>query len=618
MQPVARRVIVQFIGDASSLKNAAGQAGLALGNISSKLKKIAVVTGLTAAGTAVAKFGSDSVRAASDMNETLSKSQVIFGRNASAMEKWASGAARSAGLSKQAALESASSFGDMFSQIGFGQQQAAGMSKSVVQLAADLGSFNNLPTAEVADMMAGAFRGEYDSLQRVIPNINAARVEHEALAATGKATAKELTAQERAAATLAIVQRDGARAAGDFARTSSGAANQQKIFAAQLENVKIKVGKYLLPVVTKLITWVNDRGFPAFDRLIGKLASLGPAVDRVRGVISRLMSGLQGDVGGGMSTIGSIVRDQVQFWTYVWDKWGKDIMAIVRSLMNVVGKIISGALLIIRGLFRVISGLIRGDWGKAWAGVKDIVRGALRIVIALVKNSATLLKAALKVAWDVLRNLTASAWNGIKNAVSAGIDKVIAGVKSLGQRFTDALKQIPAKSVLIGRDIIGGLLNGIRARAGEVIAMMRGLAGDALRAVKEKLGIASPSKRFHEIGGNVGEGFARGAESKKGRIKGALKQISADLLQQTAAAGESGQAQIHALAGGSSSEVSQFNSINAQINRLLGQAGSPAAGAIAREQVIKVEVKLDGQKLGEATHRVLLQRKHRVGTLGLA
>ena len=616
---MARRIIVQFIGDASSLKGATAQAEAGLGGLSTKLRKIGAVAGvaLAAGGIAVVKFGSDSVRAASDMNESLSKSQVIFGRNASAMQKWASGAARSAGLSKQAALESASSFGDMFSQIGFGQQQAAGMSRSVVQLAADLGSFNNLPTAEVADMMAGAFRGEYDSLQRVIPNINAARVEHEALAATGKATAKELTAQEKAAATLAIVQRDGARAAGDFARTSSGAANQQKIFAAQLENVKIKVGKYLLPVVTKLITWVNDRGFPAFDRLIGKLASLGPAVDRVRGVISRLMSGLQGDVGGGMSTIGSIVRDQVQFWTYVWDKWGKDIMAIVRSLMNVVGKIISGALLVIRGLFRVISGLIRGDWGKAWAGVKDIVRGALRIVIALVKNSATLLRAALKVAWDVLRNLTASAWNGIKNAVSAGIDKVIAGVKSLGQRFTDALKQIPAKSVLIGRDIIGGLLNGIRARAGEVIAMMRGLAGDALRAVKEKLGIASPSKRFHEIGGNVGEGFARGAESKKGRIKGALKQISADLLQQTAAAGESGQAQIHALAGGS--EGSQFNSIDGQIGRLLGQAGSSAAGAIAREQVIKVEVKLDGQKLGEATHKVLLQRKHRIGTsLGLA
>ena len=33
----------------------------------------------------------------------------------------------------------------------------------------------------------------------------------------------------------------------------------------------------------------------------------------------------------------------------------------------------------------------------------------------------------------------------------------------------------------------------------------------------------------------------------------------------------------------------------------------------------KVEVKLDGQKLGEATHKVLLQRKHRIGTsLGLA
>jgi hypothetical protein len=31
-------------------------------------------------------------------------------------------------------------------------------------MSADLGSFNNTPTADIADMISAAFRGEYDSL----------------------------------------------------------------------------------------------------------------------------------------------------------------------------------------------------------------------------------------------------------------------------------------------------------------------------------------------------------------------------------------------------------------------------------------------------------------------
>ena len=46
------------------------------------------------------------------------------------------------------------------------------------------------------------------------------------MAATGKTVASELTAAEKATAVMAIVTADGARAMGDFSRTSDGAANQ--------------------------------------------------------------------------------------------------------------------------------------------------------------------------------------------------------------------------------------------------------------------------------------------------------------------------------------------------------------------------------------------------------
>jgi hypothetical protein len=151
-------------------------------------------------------------------------------------------------VEQAAALDAASSFGNMFQQLGFVGDQAASMSTDVVKLAADLGSFNNLETGDVLERIQAAFRGEYDSLQLLIPNINAARVEQEALAETGKKSADQLTAAEKATATLAIVQKDGAAAANDFAETSDGLANSTKIAAAEFEDLKTRIGQDLLPV----------------------------------------------------------------------------------------------------------------------------------------------------------------------------------------------------------------------------------------------------------------------------------------------------------------------------------------------------------------------------------
>lgn len=229
-----------------------------------------IVAGYAAVGGTQALFGyfSGAISGASDLSETLSKSQTIFGANAGALESWASGAAQAVGLSKEAALDAAAGFGNMFTQLGFTGDEAAGMSQKVVQMSADLGSFNNMPTADVADRISAAFRGEYDSLQALIPNINAARVEQEAMAATGKTNAAELTAQEKAAAVLAIVQKDGAAAMGDFAKTSEGAANQAKIATAGLEDQQAKLGGLLLPAWSGFLSFVNTSVIPMFSDLV--------------------------------------------------------------------------------------------------------------------------------------------------------------------------------------------------------------------------------------------------------------------------------------------------------------------------------------------------------------
>jgi len=258
------------------------------GGLAPALKKAAALAGAIFASAKVGSFLKDSVSQASDLNETLSKSQNIFGANAADIEKWSRTSAKAFGLSQSAALGAAAQYGNMFQQLGFTGEAAATASKGLIQTAADLGSFNNVDPSDVLERIGGALRGEYDSLQALIPNINAARVEQEAMAMTGKTVAKELTAQEKATATLAIIQRDGAAAAGDFAETSAGLANQQRIAGAQVADLKAKIGDLLLPTMTALAGVVTGSVLPALSGMVDRY---GPAA---ADMFTRIGVGAQG------------------------------------------------------------------------------------------------------------------------------------------------------------------------------------------------------------------------------------------------------------------------------------------------------------------------------------
>lgn len=235
-------------------EKSAGQFGRTLGDVGKIAGGFVLGNAIMNGPSVIGGF----VGAASDMNETLSKSNTVFGANGREIEKWASGAARDFGQSKQQALEAAGSFGNMFVQLGMGTDEAAKLSMGMVELASDFASFHNADITEVLIAQQAAFRGEYDALQRFVPTINAASVEQKALAMTGKELTSELTMQEKALAVQAIMMENAGAAAGDFDRTAGGLANQQRQLTAEWNNAQAQLGAYLIPALTLVIATVLD------------------------------------------------------------------------------------------------------------------------------------------------------------------------------------------------------------------------------------------------------------------------------------------------------------------------------------------------------------------------
>lgn len=280
----ARQQIERELGDAgdSAGRESGEQYEKSFKSATKKVGAGLLAAGAAAGGVALLKGAID---AAADFGETVSKSRNIFGQASADVEEFASTSAKAFGISKTAAVGAAAGYGDLFTQLGFTQAKAAELSTGLIKTAADLGSFNNVDPTDVLDRISASLRGEFDSLQALIPGINGTRVEMEALAATGKSSAAALTAQEKVTATLAIISKDGARAMDDFSETSGGLANQQRILAARFEDAKVAVGEKLLPAAVALTTIFAQNVGPVIGTTVGLFKDLGQGAIAVAGFI---------------------------------------------------------------------------------------------------------------------------------------------------------------------------------------------------------------------------------------------------------------------------------------------------------------------------------------------
>ena len=633
-------------GDAagkSAGKKAGGGFSAAFG---SSLKGFVGFAAITAGASALVRGVSGATTAASDLNETINKGRTIFGDSFAEIDRWARGSAKALGLPRQAALDAASGFGDMFSQIGFSGAAATRMSKSVVQMSADLGSFNNLETADVADRMSAAFRGEYDSLQALIPNINAARVESVAMATTGKKNAAALTAQEKAAAVLAIVNKDGARAMGDFARTADGAANKQKILAARTADAKAKFGEALLPLrlfvidgLMKVLDFaprigaalsglgiggfvrtivlaskamasafsgegVTSDGIVGFFERVGVAGrafagwvtgSLVPTLQRFAPTALAVFSQVYNIVASALALVQAVVARVVQFVTIIWAKWGQDITAFAAAAWSGIVTVIQAALALVQAIISTVLAIVRGDWSGAWEGIKQILASAWDLIKAIVSLALTVIRGAISgalgviksvwsAAWGAVKAKLSEVWDGIKSAVTQKVTEVASKVGEIRQRVLDKLSGFGALLRDKGRELIQGLINGITDKIAAI--------GDAMSRVAGKIKGFLPGSPVKEgplvswnnggAGKRLGGLLAQGLDASRATVAAASSRMAAAVVSPN-----SPDARATAFAGSAYATAEDFRSavrgLTLTVDRhVLATVTEQGAGALRR------------------------------------
>ena len=416
----------------------------------SVLQGIGMSVGLGIAGIAadavgkVVSFMGDSIGAASDMGETVSKTNVLFGDSAASMLAWAETAASTLGQSKQQALDAATSFATFGKSAGLSGDDLVKFSTDFTGLATDLASFNNTTPDQAIQAIGAALRGESEPLRAYGVLLDDASMRQKALELGIISTTKDaLTPQQKVLAAQALIYEQTSAAQGDFARTSDGLANQQRILDAQMENLKATVGEALLPVILAITSAFNQlvqQVLPPLTEFIrGQVVPqmqaigdvikqyLGPMIETAMGWFAQLGSTMETQRNGPMNflaqwfyenmpKIQAIVERVLSAIQTFWDAHGERITAVVSTLFGWLTQFWDTQFRTILNIVEVILDLLTGDFDGAGDKIKEILNDWLAFFTRIFND---LKNAILNIDWGGIGNTIVNGiWDGMRAAWS--------------------------------------------------------------------------------------------------------------------------------------------------------------------------------------------------------
>ena len=430
----------------------------------------------------LAAFGVAAGKAAIDAEEMESAFAVTFGKSAGSVRQWAEETGDAMGRSTQELMEMSMNFQDILKkQMDAGA--ASELSKDLTVLTQDLASFKNLSNDVAKQKIFSGLIGESEPLRAVGVTLSAAKVEAKALEMGLEKVNGQFTESAKIQARAAVIQEELADASGDVIRTQDSTANRIRAAQAAWEELSVTIGQKLIPAITPLIEKVADalNWFSSLNPQVQRFAVLGAGIAAALGPVLYVVGNLT-------SAFGILLPLLIKLGP---------AFAVVRTaaLALMTSPPILAFAAVVLGIYLA--------W-KNWDKIKPYIDAVGKAVSDFWNGKV---KPALDAVGSAIMGTIRFFLNLRQNATQAIIQ--------MGAAIFAKLQDIAGRMLAIGRDIIAGLVNGIKRNASLVWQALKDVVMSGIKNVKSFLGIQSPSRVFMEIGGFVTEGFAIGIERTK-------------------------------------------------------------------------------------------------------
>lgn len=495
-----------------------GVKGGLLGAVSKLAGPLAVAFGALKLGQLITDTIVDGINQASDLEEAATAIGEVFGGQATAIQDFAKKGAKAFGETEIAVLRSAQSFGIYGKAAGLSGDELTSFSTDMVALGTDLASFFNTDTQTAIDAIGAGLRGEAEPLRQFGVLLDDATLKARAMTLGIYDGKGALTQQQKILASQAEILAQTSTAQGDFARTSGGLANQQRILAASWSDIVTQIGGFFLPVVTQLVTFLNSNVIPAIQGFFGSLSS--GDMSGVTGMFGDFMPILE-SIGQAFAPILAAVMQLAPILLELWTNLSpigiifkaiQPILPVLAALLQQIADIVGSTLNrvfevllpfvekladLISAILVPILPILADIFAAVLVPAIELVATVLNALMPIIEGLLTILGGLIDFIVGVFTGDWDLAWSGIQQIFQGVIDTIVGIWNGLldifggiGDFIADIFSGVGEWLVDAGRALIQGFVDGITGAVGMV--------GDAIGGVMDWVGSFfphSPAKR---------------------------------------------------------------------------------------------------------------------------
>jgi hypothetical protein len=241
----AKNLLGQGLGKASSsLKAFSENSKKQLAAIGGAFKAIAKGVGIAVG--AIGTLGAIFVKAGADANEMQSKFDAVFKGGAKDAEDFAKKLGESTNRGTNEIKGFMSSLQDIFVPMGLAREEAQKYSQDMVALAIDVGSFNNVSSANVIEDFKAAMTGSSETVKKYGIVMTEAKIKTVAYAMGLGDANGQLTDAEKIQARYKIMLEGTTDAQGDAEKTSKSFTNQMAGLKGAISDANAEIGQQIL------------------------------------------------------------------------------------------------------------------------------------------------------------------------------------------------------------------------------------------------------------------------------------------------------------------------------------------------------------------------------------
>lgn len=248
-------------------------------------------------------------------------------------------------------------------------------------------------------------------------------------------------------------------------------------------------------------------------------------------------------VNGALTLIPSLAELGISIISTIVQGIGTSLSGMTDSGGSAVGEMVDGALSQLPDLISAGGELLNSAVSGVLSGLPDALESGVEIAGSVATGILNNLPEVLGAIASVLVQLIATILSHLPEILQTGLELIgslVAGiieaipdvVEGAGQIVSEIWDTIKETDWLqLGADIISGLVNGLKNGISRIAEAAKEVAGGALDAAADFLGIHSPSRVFRdEIGRNIALGLAEGIRQNKDYAKKSAEEISQAVL----------------------------------------------------------------------------------------